>query len=69
MRNYSNLPIMNFEISRKQERFLKEVDEICKIIRPFEEQCYLKETFNKKIISEFKKVRMLGCPISRKSGD
>jgi len=28
-----------------------EVDEICKIIRPFEEQCYLKETFNKKIIS------------------
>src|SRR5690348_11878100 len=68
MRNYSNLSIMNFEISRKQERFLKEVDEICKIIRPFEEQCYLKETFNKKIISEFNKVGMLGCPISRTYG-
>lgn len=68
MRNYSNLSIMNFEISRKQERFLKEVDKICKIIRPFEEQCYLKETFNKKIISEFNKVGMLGCPISRKYG-
>ena len=68
MRNYSNLSIMNFEISRKQERFLKEVDEICKIIRPFEEQCYFKETFNKKIISEFNKVGMLGCPISRKYG-
>jgi alkylation response protein AidB-like acyl-CoA dehydrogenase len=68
MRNYSNLSIMSFEISRKQERFLKEVDEICKIIRPFEEECYLKETFNKKMISEFNKIGMLGCPISRKYG-
>jgi len=59
---------MNFEISSKQKLFLKEVDKICRIIRPSEEECYLKEKFNKKIISEFNKIGMLGCPISRKYG-
>src|SRR4249920_1905471 len=68
MRIYSNLPTMNFEISRKQEHFLKKVDVICKLIRPYEEECYLKERFNKRIISEFSKIGMLGCPISKKYG-
>jgi alkylation response protein AidB-like acyl-CoA dehydrogenase len=68
MLNYSNLSTMNFEISREQEHFLKKVDAICKLIRPYEEECYLKERFNKRIISEFSKIGMLGCPIARKYG-
>ncbi len=68
MQNYSNLSTMNFDISREQELFLNKVDKICKIIRPLEEECYLNERFNESIISEFNKIGMLGCPISRKYG-
>ncbi len=68
MKNYSNLSTMNFEISRKQKLFIKKVDRICKIIRPIEEKSYLNERFNRSIISEFNKIGMLGCPISREYG-
>ena len=68
MQNYSNLSTMNFEISREQKLFLKKVDRVCKIIRPLEEESYLSERFNWSTISEFNKVGMLGCPISRKYG-
>jgi alkylation response protein AidB-like acyl-CoA dehydrogenase len=65
---YSNFSQMAFKLSNQQESFLKRVDNICKIIRSYEEQCYLEEKFNDKVIPEFAKIGMLGCPISRKYG-
>ena len=59
---------MAFNISTQQESFLKQVDNTCKIIRSYEEECYLQEKFNDKVISEFAKIGMLGCPISREYG-
>jgi alkylation response protein AidB-like acyl-CoA dehydrogenase len=65
IRNFSP---MAFNISTQQELFLKQVDNTCKIIRPYEEGCYLQEKFNDKVIPEFAKIGMLGCPISREYG-
>src|SRR6187200_3275234 len=59
---------MSFDISEDQIKFLKEVDNTCKSIRSYEEKCYLEERLNEKVISEFGKIGMLGCPISRKYG-
>src|SRR5215467_628857 len=68
MSSYSNLSQMVFNVSSKQESFLKQVDNVCKILRPYEEECYLQEKFNDRLIPEFAKVGMLGCPISRRYG-
>jgi alkylation response protein AidB-like acyl-CoA dehydrogenase len=59
---------MVFNVSSKQKSFLKQVDNVCKILRPYEEECYLQEKFNDRIIPGFAKVGMLGCPISRRYG-
>jgi alkylation response protein AidB-like acyl-CoA dehydrogenase len=66
--SYCNFSKMNFEISEEQKNFLEKIDIICKSLRSYEEKCYLKEKLNKKVISEFGKVGMLGCPVSRKYG-
>ena len=66
--SYSNFSQMAFNISTQQELFLKQVDNTCKLIRSYEEECYLQEKFNDKVISEFAKIGMLGCPISREYG-
>jgi alkylation response protein AidB-like acyl-CoA dehydrogenase len=66
--SYYNFSKMNFDISDKQKIFLKEVDNTCKSIRSYEEKCYLEEKLNEKVISEFRKIGMLGCPISGKYG-
>src|ERR671931_2053695 len=66
--SYSNFSKMNFDISEEQKSFLEKVDYTCKSIRPYEEKCYLEEKFNEKVIPEFGKVGMLGCPVSRKYG-
>ena len=66
--SYCNFSKMNFEISEEQKNFLEKIDIICKSLRSYEEKCYLKEKLNKKVISEFRKVGMLGCPVSRKYG-
>src|ERR671928_35909 len=66
--SYCNFSKMNFEISEDQKIFVDKIDDICKSLRSYEEKCYLKEKLNKKVISEFEKVGMLGCPISRKYG-
>lgn len=62
---YSNLSDMNFDTSKSQEKYIKKVDDICKFLRPIEDKSYLEENFNDQIIPEFKKIGMLGCPISR----
>ena len=66
--SYYNFSKMNFDISDKQKIFLKEVDNTCKSIQSYEEKCYLEEKLNEKVISEFRKIGMLGCPISGKYG-
>src|SRR5215470_19530923 len=68
MSSYSNPSQIVFNVSSKQESFLKQVDNVCKILRPYAEECYLQEKFNDRIIPEFAKVGMLGCPISRRYG-
>ncbi|MGI0011562.1 MAG: acyl-CoA dehydrogenase family protein [Nitrosopumilaceae archaeon] len=65
---YSNLSEMSFEVSDKQRKFLNKVDSVCKSVRDYEEKCYLKEKSNNKVIPEFGKIGMLGCPISKKYG-
>lgn len=65
---FSNISMMNFEISDKQNIFLSKIDKICNNIREIETQCYLKEEFNEKVIPKFNKVGMLGAPISTRYG-
>jgi len=59
---------MNFEVSEEQKNFLEKVDNVCKSIRDRETECYLEEKLNEKVIPEFGKIGMLGCPISKKYG-
>lgn len=65
---YSNLSGMSFEPTKKQLDFLAKVDKVCHLIRNNEEKSYLKEKLNEKVIPEFAKIGMLGCPISKKYG-
>ncbi len=66
--SYSNLSKMNFEVSEEQKNFLEQVDSACKSIRDYESKCYLEERTNDRIVPEFGKIGMLGCPISKKYG-
>jgi alkylation response protein AidB-like acyl-CoA dehydrogenase len=66
--SYSNLSKMNFEVSEEQKMFLEQVDKACKSIRDYETKCYLEEKVNDRIVPEFGKIGMLGCPISKKYG-
>lgn len=59
---------MNFEISGKQKNFLEKIDKVCRSIRENEEKSYMQEKINEKVIPEFGKIGMLGCPISTKYG-
>lgn len=59
---------MNFEISAKQKNFLEKIDKVCRSIRGNEERSYIQEKINEKVIPEFGKIGMLGCPISTKYG-
>jgi alkylation response protein AidB-like acyl-CoA dehydrogenase len=65
---YYDLGQMNFDLSPEQLRFLSEVNSACLTIRDYEDKCYLEEKFNDRIIPEFSKIGMLGCPVSREYG-
>jgi alkylation response protein AidB-like acyl-CoA dehydrogenase len=65
---YFHFSQMEFNISSQQKSFLRRVDSVCERLRQYEEHCYLQEKFNDKIIPEFAKIGMLGCPVSRKYG-
>lgn len=65
---FSNLSCMNFDITKKQEDFISKVDSVCKSLRSVEEECYIEDRLNEKLIPEFSKIGMLGCPISKKYG-
>jgi alkylation response protein AidB-like acyl-CoA dehydrogenase len=66
--SFSNLSKMNFEVSEEQKKILEQVDHACKSVRDYETKCYLEEKVNDRIVPEFGKIGMLGCPISRKYG-
>jgi alkylation response protein AidB-like acyl-CoA dehydrogenase len=57
---------MNFDTTKEQEELISKVDSVCKSIRSFEELCYIEDRLNEKLVPEFSKIGMLGCPISRK---
>jgi alkylation response protein AidB-like acyl-CoA dehydrogenase len=59
---------MNFEQSKEQAEFLRKVDEVCKSLRDYEQECYLVERSNDRLIGTFEKIGMLGCPISKRFG-
>ncbi|HKQ22689.1 MAG TPA: acyl-CoA dehydrogenase family protein [Nitrososphaeraceae archaeon] len=59
---------MNFDITKKQEDFISKVDGVCKSLRSIEEECYIEDRLNEKLVPEFSKIGMLGCPISKKYG-
>jgi len=62
---FTKISSMNFDFSEKQKRFINQVDKVCKILRTNEETAYLKESINDKLVPEFNKIGMLGCPISK----
>lgn len=66
--SYSNLSQMNFELSSGQNKFLHKVDGACRTIRSYEEECYLEERFNDRVVPVFGRIGMLGCPVSKKYG-
>lgn len=59
---------MSFELSPDQREFLSKVDKACAEVRPHEEECYLAEKQNDRVIPVFSKIGMLGCPVSKKYG-
>lgn len=68
MQHFSDISQMNFERSIEQNNFISKVDESCRKIRETEERAYLEEKLNDKLIPEFSKIGMLGCPISARYG-
>ena len=66
MPQYSNLSCMNFDTTNDQEEFISKVDSVCTSLRSFEEECYIQDKVNEKLVPEFSKIGMLGCPISKK---
>lgn len=63
---YSNLSCMNFDTTKEQEDFISRVDSVCKSLRSIEEERYIEDRLNEKLVPEFSKIGMLGCPISKK---
>ena len=59
---------MNFDTTKDQEELISRVDSVCKSIRRFEEESYIEDRINEKLVPEFSKIGMLGCPISKKYG-
>jgi len=59
---------MNFNTTNDQDGFISKVDTVCKALRSFEEACYIEEKLNEKLVPEFSKIGMLGCPISKEYG-
>ena len=66
--SYSNISKMDFELSQKQEKFLAHVDRACRQIWPYEQDCYLAENRNDRVVPAFSKIGMTGCPVSKKYG-
>lgn len=57
---------MDFEISKAQRKILEIVEKACMSIRDYEEECYLDQRFNDKLIPTFRKYNLLGMPVLKK---
>lgn len=68
IKSFLNISEMNFNISKEQQKFLLDVHSACENIRMYEQECYLEEKHNDKIIPIFSEIGMLGCPISKEYG-
>lgn len=66
---FSDLSVMNFDVSEEQKLILEQVDRACREIRPIEDKCYLERRYNDRVGPVFAKAHMLGLPVSRKYGD
>ncbi len=66
--DFLNLSRMDFALSPEQEGFLAKVDAACESIRQYEEECYLREEMNDRLVPTFSKIGMLGCPVSKQFG-
>ncbi|HZD12201.1 MAG TPA: acyl-CoA dehydrogenase family protein, partial [Candidatus Binatus sp.] len=64
-----DLSKMNFEVSAEQKLILDEVDRACKELRPYEDQAYLNNKFNDRLVPIFNRAQLLGLPVSRKYGN
>lgn len=63
---FSNISVMNFELSSEQENLLKQIGGACKSIRDYDPECYLNERINERIVPTFAPTGMLGLPVSKK---
>lgn len=59
---------MSFELSPEHLEFLSKVDSVCKEISLREQECYLAEKLNDRVVPAFSKIGMLGCPVSKEYG-
>ncbi len=65
---HSNWFRTGLDLSHEQQEFLSKVDSACKDIRSYEQECYIAEKMNDRVIPTFSKIGMLGCPIPKKYG-
>ncbi len=59
---------MDFETTDEQQLILKQVDKVCKQLRPIEDRCYLERRRNDMVKTAFSEARLLGIPISANYG-
>ncbi len=66
---FVNASRISLDPTDEQNLILKQVDAVCKELRPIEERCYLEHRFNDTVGKLFGRAHLLGLPISAKYGD
>lgn len=66
--DFTSLAKMNFDQTPSQMKFLDIVNDVCRSLREYEQECYLAEKLNDRLVPSFDKIGMLGCPVSKKYG-
>ncbi|MFN2434339.1 MAG: ParB/RepB/Spo0J family partition protein [Nitrososphaeraceae archaeon] len=56
---------MNFDTTKNQEEFISRVDSVCKSLRSFEDECYIEDRLNEKLVPEFSKIGLLSPILAR----
>jgi alkylation response protein AidB-like acyl-CoA dehydrogenase len=66
---FVNASKVHLDTTEEQNLVLRQVDEVCKEVRPIEDRCYLENRFNASVPSLFGRAHLLGLPISTDYGD
>src|SRR5208283_4862191 len=66
---FVNASRVSLDPTDEQNLILKQVDAVCKELRPIEDRCYLEHRFNDAVGGLFGRAHLLGLPISRRYGD